>query len=209
MTDNVPESEKKKETPLWLRRLPNQLTWLRIFCIPIVVVLLIEGDAVVANVPFSSGITDMLAALVFTFAGITDFFDGWIARKYGVETVTGKLLDPLADKLLDVSTLIILVEKHRLAGWIAVVLIVRDLAINAIRVSAMEDNIVIAASTLAKWKTTFLDFGIVGLMIYAPLFGVIPAKEIGVVGIWLALAASLGSAAMYLRDYAGKLRLRS
>lgn len=195
-----------KNVPAWLRRLPNQLTWFRVFCIPLVVVLLIKGDTVVAGTQFSTGLADKLAALVFTLAGITDFFDGWVARRFGVETVLGKLLDPLADKLLDVSALIILVEKHRLAGWIAVVLIVRDLGINAIRLSALEDNIVIAANPLAKWKTFFLDVGIVGLMIYGPLFEVIPALEIGQVAVWLALAASLGSAFLYLWDYGHKLR---
>lgn len=197
----------KKPVPDWLRRLPNQLTWLRVFCIPAVVYFLLQGNAVTPGVEFVSTHADKMAALIFTLAGITDFLDGWIARKFGVETVLGKLLDPLADKLLDVSAMIILVEKHRMAGWVAVILIVRDLAINAIRLSAMEDNIVIAANPLAKWKTFFLDIAIVGLMIHGPLFEIIPALQIGTVALWLAVAASLVSAFLYLWDYGRKLRL--
>jgi CDP-diacylglycerol--glycerol-3-phosphate 3-phosphatidyltransferase len=189
----------------WLRRLPNQLTWLRIFCIPVVVLLMLDGEMVQKGVPFEPSSTDILAAVVFGIAALTDFFDGYIARRFGVETVLGKLLDPLADKLLVVSALIILVEKHRLEGWVAVLLIVRDLGINAIRISALEDNIMISSSWIGKTKTAFLDIGIVGLTVYGNWYG-FPFGWIGKACMWAALVASLVSAAEYLWGYAKNLK---
>lgn len=190
----------------WLRRLPNQLTVLRIACIPGVVALMNQGNVlsvVGETIPLS--MTDLAAAILFAIAALTDFFDGWIARKYGVETVFGKLLDPLADKLLVVSALIILVEKHRLAGWMAVILIVRDLGINALRLAAHEDNIIVSSSWLGKTKTFFLDVGIVGLTL-SSVWGVFSFSFWGMVSMWLALIVSLWSAAEYIWDYATKLR---
>lgn len=189
----------------WLRRLPNQLTLLRIACIPAVVFLMNQGEMVTgsdASINWST--TDVAAGVLFAIAALTDFFDGWIARKYGVETVLGKLLDPLADKLLVVSALVILVEKHRLAGWMAVVLIVRDLGINAIRLAAYEDNIMISSSWLGKTKTLFLDVGIVGLTVWSTL-GFFSFSFWGMVSIWLALVVSLWSAGEYVMSYAREL----
>ncbi len=190
----------------WLRRLPNQLTFLRIACIPAVVALMNQGvvlSSIGQVVPLSH--TDLAAALLFALAAITDFFDGWIARKYGVESILGKLLDPLADKLLVVSALIILVEKHRLAGWMAVILIVRDLGINALRITAHEDNITISSSWLGKTKTFFLDVGIVGLTLSSQ-WGFFSFSFWGLVAMWLALVVSLWSAGEYIYDYAVKLK---
>jgi CDP-diacylglycerol--glycerol-3-phosphate 3-phosphatidyltransferase len=190
----------------WLRRLPNQLTLLRIACIPAVVALMNQGEvlnSVGQVIPLST--TDLAAALLFALAAITDFFDGWIARKYGVESILGKLLDPLADKLLVVSALVILVEKHRLAGWMAVILIVRDLGINALRIAAHEDNIIVSSSWLGKTKTFFLDVGIVGLTLSSH-WGFFSFSFWGLVSMWLALVVSLWSAGEYIWDYAVQLK---
>lgn len=190
----------------WLRRLPNQLTFLRIACIPAVVVLMNQGEMVSGQqhtMPWST--TDIAAGVLFALAALTDFFDGWIARKYGVESILGKLLDPLADKLLVVSALVILVEKHRLAGWIAVLLIVRDLGINAIRLAAYEDGIIISSSWLGKTKTLFLDIGIVGLTVWSTL-GAFSFSWWGMFSMWLALIVSLWSAGEYVYNYARELR---
>lgn len=199
----------KHEVSPWLRRLPNQLTALRIACIPAVVLLMNQGEQLTSvgqTIPLST--TDLAAALLFSIAALTDFFDGWIARKYGVETLLGKLLDPLADKLLVVSALIILVEKHRLAGWMAVILIVRDLGINALRLAAHDDNIIISSSWLGKTKTFFLDVGIVALTLSCQ-WGFLSVSALGMVAIWLALIVSLWSAGEYIWDYAKQLKGRS
>lgn len=192
--------------PLWLRRLPNQLTWLRIFCIPIVVVLMLQGAMYTGEV-FEPQRADIWAAAVFGLAAMTDFLDGWIARRFGVESLMGKLLDPLADKLLVVSALIILVGQQRLAGWIAVVLIVRDLGINAIRIAALEENIMINSSWIGKTKTALLDFGIVGLVINGTVLYVIPFRLLGLIFVWTAMVASVISAIQYLWEYAKKSKI--
>jgi len=201
-----------KNLPNWIKKLPNRLTYLRIMCIPVVVYLMSLGEVApqsehygIINPIINPSVTDIAAAIVFSIAAITDFFDGWIARKFNVETVLGKLLDPLADKLLVVSAMVILVEKHRMDGLIAVIIIVRDLGINAIRLAAIEDGIQIPSSLIAKTKTTFQDLGIIGLTICGTLW-FIPFHYIGQFFIMLALAASLISGIQYLYDYAKQLK---
>lgn len=202
-----------KKQPLWLSKLPNRLTWLRILCIPFVVCLLLysrpaqDPPYFFAIIPQTPSTVDIIAAIIFALAALTDFLDGWIARKFKLETVLGKLLDPLADKLLIVSSLIILVEKHRLLGWVAVLIIVRDLGINAIRLSAIDENIHIPSNVVGKFKTTLLDIGIIGLIIHGPLLS-IPFHLIGIISIFLALLASIVSAFQYLWFYAYELNKR-
>lgn len=200
--------------PNWLRRLPNRLTYLRILCIPVVVYLMSYGDEANETIrfwdvkPLAPNITDIIAASVFSLAALTDFFDGWVARKFRIETMLGKLLDPLADKLLVVSALIILVEKHRMEGWVAVILIVRDLGINAIRLAAIDEGIHIPSGFIGKTKTTFLDIGIIGLIVYGTLWG-IPFHYVGHIFVLLALLASIISASQYLFDYGRQLKSKA
>src|ERR671938_2115132 len=123
--------------------LPNVLTLLRITAVPVLVVALLgetpNGDA--------------LAAAVFALAAITDGLDGYIARSRGSVTTFGKLADPLADKLLIVAPLVSLVSLDRIAPWVAMVIIAREVAVTALRMVAVEQGVVIAASVLGKLKT--------------------------------------------------------
>jgi CDP-diacylglycerol--glycerol-3-phosphate 3-phosphatidyltransferase len=202
--------QTKKISP-WLQKLPNRLTFLRILCIPIVVYLMTLAGTAEENWqfwklnPVATSMTDFLAAFVFGIAALTDFFDGYIARKFQIETMLGKLLDPLADKLLVVSAIIILVEKHRMEGWVAVVLIVRDLGINAIRLAAIDEGIHIPSNIIGKTKTALLDIGIIGLIIYGNIWS-IPFHLLGHIFIILALTVSVISAFQYLYQYAAQLR---
>ena len=203
--------------PRWLQKLPNQLTFLRILCIPIVVYLLIysqDAPVVAFNLYFfktsviTPGLIEIIAGWVFGLAALTDFFDGWIARRFKTETILGRLLDPLADKLLVVSCLIILVEKHRLFGWVAALLIVRDLAMNAIRISALDDGILIPSNSLGKLKTVFQTLGIIGLIVYGQHWG-LPFNLIGYGFIFLAVVVSIVSAVQYLTSYVRQVKERS
>lgn len=196
------EGPLSQNQPLWLRRLPNQLTALRILCIPLVVWLMAQGGHNESGIPYQVTVYDGWASAIFSLAAITDFFDGWLARRFKIETLFGKLLDPLADKLLVVSALIILVDKHRMAGWIAVVLIVRDLGINAIRIAALEEKIDVPSSWLGKTKTFLLDFAIGFLAVNGEAWGFLPARSIGLAFLWAALFASVVSAVQYLVGYA-------
>lgn len=202
------ESVVSQSVAPWLRRLPNQLTLLRIACIPAVVFLMNQGRiATDPDLSANFSVSDIAAGVLFALAALTDFFDGWVARKFHVETILGKLLDPLADKLLVVSALVILVEKHRLAGWVAVLLIVRDLGINAIRLAAYEDKIIISSSWLGKTKTLFLDVGIVGLTVWTAL-GPFSFAWWGMLSMWVALFVSLWSAGEYVLGYARQLKVQ-
>jgi CDP-diacylglycerol--glycerol-3-phosphate 3-phosphatidyltransferase len=123
--------------------LPNVLTVLRIMLVPALVV------ALLGNTPEG----DVLAAVVFALASATDFVDGYLARSRNSITTFGKLMDPLADKLLIIAALISLVSLHRLAAWIAMVIITRELAVTVLRLGATQAGIVLAASFFGKAKT--------------------------------------------------------
>lgn len=123
--------------------LPNLLTVLRIMLVPALVV------ALLGNTPGG----DVLAAIVFALASLTDFIDGYLARARDSITTFGKLMDPLADKLLIVAALISLVSLHRLAAWVAMVIITRELAVTVLRLAATQAGVVMAASMFGKVKT--------------------------------------------------------
>src|SRR3954462_4173894 len=122
--------------------LPNFLTMLRILAVPVVVVALL-GET-------PNG--DTLAAVVFALAALTDGLDGYFARSRDAVTTFGKLMDPLADKLLIIGALVSLVSLSRLEAWVAMVIIAREVAITILRTIAAERGIVIAASWLGKLK---------------------------------------------------------
>jgi CDP-diacylglycerol--glycerol-3-phosphate 3-phosphatidyltransferase len=123
--------------------LPNGLTVVRIMLVPVLVV------ALLGNTPAG----DILAAVVFSLASLTDFVDGYLARSRDSITTFGKLMDPLADKLLIIAALISLVSLHRLAGWVAMVIIARELAVTVLRLGASQAGVVLAASMFGKVKT--------------------------------------------------------
>jgi CDP-diacylglycerol--glycerol-3-phosphate 3-phosphatidyltransferase len=129
--------------PMFPVNLPNVLTVLRIMLVPVLVV------ALLGNTPAG----DVLAAVVFALASLTDFIDGYLARARGSVTNFGKLMDPLADKLLIVAALIALVSLQRLAAWIAMVIITRELAVTVLRLGATQAGVVMAASFFGKVKT--------------------------------------------------------
>src|ERR1035437_5425670 len=119
------------------------LTVLRIMLVPVLVV------ALLGNTPEG----DVLAAIVFALASLTDFIDGHLARSRQTVTTFGKLMDPLADKLLIVAALVALVSLHRLAAWVAMVIITRELAVTVLRLGATQAGVVMAASMFGKLKT--------------------------------------------------------
>lgn len=109
--------------------------------------------------------SDIIAALIFIIAAVTDGLDGYIARSRKMITDFGKFLDPLADKLLVSAVLISLVELDRLGAWVAIIIISREFAVTGLRLVAAANGTVIAASKLAKWKTTLQIIAIVALIL--------------------------------------------
>ena len=123
--------------------LPNVLTMLRILLVPVLVVALLNET--------SNG--DLLAAIVFALASLTDAMDGYLARSRDAITTFGKLMDPIADKLLIIAALVALVSLDRLAAWVAMVIIAREVAVTMTRMQATQQGVVIAANWWGKAKT--------------------------------------------------------
>jgi CDP-diacylglycerol--glycerol-3-phosphate 3-phosphatidyltransferase len=136
--------------------LPNVLTLIRILLVPVLVVALL-GET-------PNG--DTIAAIVFAIAAFTDGLDGYIARSRESITTFGKVMDPIADKLLIAAALISLVSLDRVAAWVAMVIIGREFAVSALRIAAGAQGVVISASWLGKVKT-ILQVGMVMALIAA------------------------------------------
>lgn len=135
--------------------LPNFLTLVRILLIPVFVVIFL--------VPTSD--RSLLAAVVFTVAAVTDLLDGYIARRTGQVTKLGKLLDPIADKLLVLSALILLVNIDRVSAVVALLIIARELAVTGIRAIAAGERLIIAAEVTGKYKMALQVVAIVMLIL--------------------------------------------
>ena len=161
--------------------LPNALTMLRILMVPVVVV------ALLAEIPNG----DLVAGVVFALAAFTDGLDGYIARRRDDVTTFGKLMDPLADKLLIVAALVSLVALDRLQAWIAMVIIARELAVTGLRAVAVEEGVVIAASWLGKVKTALQVAAVIALI------AVDPATAAVDVLVYAAVVATIVSGADY------------
>ncbi len=161
--------------------LANVLTMLRILAVPVVVVALL-GET-------PNG--DTLAAGVFALAALTDGLDGYFARSRDAVTTFGKLMDPIADKLLVAAALVSLVSLDRLAAWVAMVIIAREFAVTLMRVVAVERGIVISASWLGKVKTVLQIAAVFALIAANPSPAWVDAL------VYLAVAATVISGADY------------
>jgi CDP-diacylglycerol---glycerol-3-phosphate 3-phosphatidyltransferase len=161
--------------------LPNVLTVVRILAVPVVVVALLDETP--------NG--DVLAAAVFALAALTDGLDGYIARSRDSVTTFGKLMDPLADKLLIVAALVSLVSLGRLAAWVAMVIIAREVAVTGLRAVAAEQGVVISASWLGKLKTALQVAAVFALILWE-------SSPLGVdLLVYAAVAATVISGADY------------
>jgi len=172
--------------------LANLLTFARILLIPVFVVL------------FANPTPDrsLAAALVFIVAAVTDLLDGYVARRTGQITTLGKLLDPIADKLLVLSGLILLVQFERVAALVAIVIIARELAVTGVRAIAATEGVVLAAETIGKWKMVMQVVAIVMLILEDSLTTVAwPLHFLGTAILYLALALGLYSGGQYLANF--------
>lgn len=139
--------------------LPNKLTMLRVIMIPVFVILFILSEKYAKEVmpqdpnSYTFNIYRFLAAVVFVLASVTDYFDGKIARKYNLITNFGKLMDPLADKMLVITALILLSSTGEVNYLCTLIVVLREIAISSIRLVALEKGEVIAASMWGKYKT--------------------------------------------------------
>ena len=177
--------------------LPNRLTLFRVMLIPIIV-----GSLYIVKMKYQ--IFDLImkdlgyiAGWSFVIASITDFFDGYIARKRGIVTVFGSFLDPIADKFLVVSSLIMLQALGRIHPLVVVALVLRELYMTSLRLLANEKGLSVPVDNLGKWKTTFQMMGIPMLMAYDKPFPYISFPLLGTILIYLAFFFSVYSAGNY------------
>ncbi|MFA5072426.1 MAG: CDP-diacylglycerol--glycerol-3-phosphate 3-phosphatidyltransferase [Nitrospirota bacterium] len=178
--------------------IPNLLSISRILSVPIFIVLLLNPDIVRV----------LTAVGIFFLASATDWLDGYLARKWGQVTKIGKLLDPIADKILIMSALVILVGMRSdvvlVPAWMAIVIIGREFAVTGLRSIASSEGIVIAAETWGKGKVVAQVTAVIALLLFSCLHDAW-LLIVGTAALWIALILSLYSAALYFKTYWNKV----
>ena len=181
--------------PVW--NVPNILTLLRIASIPVIAAILLSPSR-------SAG---FWAAAIFAVASITDWLDGYLARRMGIVTVFGKFLDPIADKLIVMSVLIMILPYGRAPAWMVLIILGREIIITGLRGLASTEGVVIPASNLGKFKTIFQIVAILGLLLhydYHWFFGMdiryffVNMHNVGIFYLWIATIITIWSGIDYL-----------
>lgn len=177
--------------------LPNTITLIRIAVVPFLFVLLASPGE----------LCSLILAILFVAASLTDLLDGYIARKYQLITTMGKFLDPIADKLIVNTAMILMIPIGRIPAWIVAITIMRDLIVDGIRSISSSDGLFVQASPLGKQKTLAQIIAVTALMIHYPIFG-IDAHFVGMIILYIAFFLTMYSGADYcikfFRHIAGK-----
>ena len=183
--------------PNQIMNLPNILTMARIAVIPLLALLLMS----------SSRSAGFWAAALFAVASITDWLDGYLARRMGIVTIFGKFLDPIADKLIVMAALIMILPFNRVPAWMVLTILGREIIITGLRGIASSEGIVIQASDLGKYKTIFQIVAIIGLVLhydYNWFFGIshtfltVNMHNVGMFFLWIATVLTVWSGGDYL-----------
>lgn len=178
-----------------LHTVPNWLTLARILSLPLIIIL--------ASYPGRG--FGIAAAIVFSIAAITDFLDGYIARKTGQVSEFGKLVDPIADKIIVAAAFIMLVHLGRAPAWMIALIISREFAISGLRAFAGTKNIVIEARFMGKTKTTLQILAIICLLVNFNLWG-LPFVQVGWILLIAAFVATMWSGYEYFTEYMAIMR---
>jgi CDP-diacylglycerol--glycerol-3-phosphate 3-phosphatidyltransferase len=183
-----PVSREKRSNEIW--NLPNALTLFRIFLVPFLVVVLLTK--------FTG--REFVGLSIFLVAAITDFFDGWVARRRNQTTKMGALLDPIADKLLTSAAFISLVEMdpRHVPAWMVVIIIGREFAVSGLRSIAAQQGVTIAASPLVKGKMVSQVIAI-SLLILGYELG--QFRVMGTVSLWAVMVFALASGVDYFAKF--------
>lgn len=184
--DRLPIPEEKRE----MFNLPNTITMLRLGVIPILFGLLLSPGPAMS----------LVIAILFIAAALTDILDGYIARRFKIVTTMGKFLDPIADKLIVNTAMILMIPIGRIPAWIVAVIIIRDFAVDGIRNIASSDGLIIQASPLGKRKTLCQIFAVSALMIHYPFIGA-DAHLVGMAILCIALVLTVTSGIDYFLKF--------
>lgn len=174
---------------------PNLLTMGRIAAIPIVLWLMW----------IDTRETNFWAMIAYSCAAVTDFIDGWLARRLGLTSLLGKFLDPLADKLIVLATLVLMVELGHVPAWAVIVIAARELSVTALRTIAMSEGVVIAASRGGKDKTAVQMVAVLALILHDTYWidwgfyaGFVDMNAVGLVLLYLSVFFTVTSAGEYV-----------
>ncbi|MFD2117897.1 CDP-diacylglycerol--glycerol-3-phosphate 3-phosphatidyltransferase [Paenibacillus yanchengensis] len=189
----------------------NKITILRILLIPLIIVLLQPYPPwIVIEIPFFGHLNEWgiyYGAFLFLLTAATDKLDGYIARKYKIETNLGKLLDPLADKLLVLVTLIMLVNLHMIQSWVVTIIISREIIVTALRLVATTKGVVLAADNYGKLKMVFQVIAITSLLLNNYPFALVTDLRIDHMLMFIAILLTLYSGFNYIKTNYRKLQL--
>lgn len=183
------------KSTIW--NIPNILTLMRIAAIPVLAILLLSP----------AKRAGFWAAALFAAASVTDWLDGYLARRMGIVTVFGKFLDPIADKLIVMAALIMILPYERVPAWMVLVILGREIIITGLRGIASTEGIVISASNLGKFKTIFQIVAIIGLLLhydYHWFFSMnhpylyVNMHNVGMFYLWIATIITIWSGVDYL-----------
>jgi len=174
----------------WKKNIPMLLTYARAAAAPVILGILMSGWS----------FAGWLAAVLFVLAALTDWWDGMLARRYGVESNMGRFMDPIADKILVLGAIVMLLAMGRVDPVMVFLFLARDIFIGGIRSVAAANNLIIAAKPFGKWKTAIQMLAIPCLLVYEPIWG-IPIADIGYYGLWVSVGLSLISGAEYTIGY--------
>ena len=187
--------------------LPNMLTMARITAIPLVMWLMDQSNELTEG-PWSARHAAFWATSLFALAGVTDFLDGWLARILNLQSMFGRFLDPLADKLLVMACLIELVNLDRTPAWLVALLLSREIGITGLRAIATEEGISLPSDRYGKWKTAMQMSGLIGLLLHFTVetdFFVFTASinyhRVGLALLLGSMVFSLASASGYMVDF--------
>ena len=190
--DQLPIPPGKRD----IYNLPNTITMIRLGVIPVLFGLLTSPGPLMS----------LILALLFIAAAATDLLDGYIARRYSIVTTMGKFLDPIADKLIVNTAMILMIPIGRIPAWIVAIIIIRDFAIDGMRNIASSAGIIIQASALGKRKTLCQIFAVSALMIHYPFLGA-DAHTVGMVILFIALFLTVYSGIdYYLKFYRSNIQ---